>query len=232
MAEEWKFIMKIKVKRQDSAGEKPYWQTFDFEGNGRITVAGILDQLNYRDDLEDENGRPCRRIKWECSCMQKSCGGCAMVINGQPALACGEFIDTDNEKILVLEPLTKFPVVTDLVVDRSVIQEYQKAAMMYLGERAAPDKKEFQHQYSAAKCLKCGLCLEICPNYTKDSKKFFGAAFANSAYLLYSSSEDRKKEIKKEYKKHFSAGCSKSLACRDICPAHIPTLSSIGYMNR
>ena len=125
--------------------------------------------------------------------MQKSCGGCAMVINGRPALACGEFIDTDKEKMLVLESLTKFPVVADLAVDRSIIQEYQKTAMMYLGTRAKPDKKEFAQQYSAAKCLKCGLCLEVCPNYTKDSEKFFGAAFANSVYLLHSSSEDRKK---------------------------------------
>ena len=40
------------------------------------------------------------------------------------------------------------------------------------------------------------------------------------------------KEIRKQYARHFEAGCSKSLACRDICPAHLPTLSSIAYMNR
>lgn len=38
--------------------------------------------------------------------------------------------------------------------------------------------------------------------------------------------------IAKEYRRHFAAGCSKSLACRDICPMKLPTLSSIGYMNR
>ena len=73
--------MKIKIRRQDTADSAPYWQTFDFADEGRITAAGILDRLNYRDDLTDENGVPCRRIRWECSCMQKMCGGCAMVIN-------------------------------------------------------------------------------------------------------------------------------------------------------
>ncbi|HJD30382.1 MAG TPA: 4Fe-4S binding protein [Candidatus Eisenbergiella stercorigallinarum] len=224
--------MKIKIRRQDTADSAPYWQTFAFADEGRITAAGILDRLNYRDDLTDENGVPCRRIRWECSCMQKMCGGCAMVINGRPGLACGTFIDTGQSSLLVLEPLTKFPVVTDLVVDRSILQEYQREAMMYLGTRATPDQKEYARQYSAAKCLRCGLCLEVCPNYVPSSREFFGASFVNSAYLLYSSSEDRKKEIRKQYARHFEAGCSKSLACRDICPAHLPTLSSIAYMNR
>ena len=43
---------------------------------------------------------------------------------------------------------------------------------------------------------------------------------------------DGKNEIKKAYKSHFESGCSKSLACREICPAKVPTLASIGYMDR
>lgn len=224
--------MKIRVKRQDGPGAAPYWQTFDFSGKGRKTVAGILDEINYRDDLIDENGAPSRRIRWECSCMQKMCGGCAMIINGIPALACGTFVDTEKEELLVLEPLTKFPVVSDLITDRSCILEHQKAALMYLGKKGVENEKEFANRYSVAKCIKCGLCLEVCPNYVGEEGRFYGAVLANEAYLLYTSSEDRKKEIAKEYRRHFAAGCSKSLACRDICPMKLSTLSSIGYMNR
>lgn len=224
--------MRIRIKRQDEPKAAFYWQTFDFVGKGRKTVAGILDELNYRDDLIDENGVPSRRIRWECSCMQKMCGGCAMIINGIPALACGTFVDTTKEELLVLEPLTKFPVISDLITDRSCILEHQKAALLYLGKKSAENKKEFANRYSAAKCIKCGLCLEVCPNYVGEEGSFYGAVLANEAYLLYTSSENRKKEIAKEYRKHFAAGCSKSLACRDICPMKIPTLSSIGYMNR
>ncbi len=224
--------MKLKIKRQESSDEPSYWQTFDFESDKRLTVAGILDQLNYRDDPVDENGNPCKRIRWECSCMQKMCGGCAMVINGIPALACGAFVDVPNTGKLTLEPLSKFPVICDLVVDRSIIHEYEKTAMMYLGTREKSPEKEFSHQYSAAKCLKCGLCLEICPNYAKSSESFFGAFLANESYLLHSASANRKEEIRKQYRKYFASGCSKSLACRDICPMHMPTLSAISYMNR
>lgn len=50
--------MKIKIRRQDTADSAPYWQTFDFADEGRITAAGILDRLNYRDDLTDETASP------------------------------------------------------------------------------------------------------------------------------------------------------------------------------
>ena len=178
--------MKVRIKRQDDRRSAPYWQVFHFRGEGRITVAAILEKLNERDDTE----------------------------------------------ILRLEPLTKFPVVEDLMVDRSVIWERQKEALMYLGIRKHPDPKEHDHQYSAAKCLKCGLCLEVCPNYLGAKDDFYGAEFANNAYLLHSSSLNRKRALEKQYEEHFAKQCSKSLACRDICPAHLQTLSSISYMNR
>lgn len=155
-----------------------------------------------------------------------------MIINHVPALACGTFINPKETSELVLEPLTKFPVISDLTIDRPSIYQHQKEAMMYLGQWETPDAKEFPVQYQAAKCLKCGLCLEVCPNYTGKGDRFFGAVLANEAYLLHSSTKDRKKEIKKQYNLHFATGCSQSLACRDICPMKIPTLSSIGYMNR
>lgn len=222
--------MKVKIKRQDNETSAPYWQTFDYDLKGRETVMGILDNLNYRDDLFDEEGNPCRRIRFECSCMQKMCGACAMVINHTPALACQYFVEDKETDVLVLEPLSKFPVISDLRVDRSCITEHQKQAEIYLGEKAKSDQKEFINQYEAAKCLKCGLCLEVCPNYTGDGS-FFGAVMANEAYLMHSSGE-RKKEIKNSYRQHFEKGCSKSLACQNICPMKIETLSSIGYMNR
>ena len=224
--------MIIKIKRQKSPETESYYQQFEYEGWGRDTVSHILEELNGREQLVDIQGEPAEKIRWECSCMQQICGGCAMVINGRPALACGEFIDIDNTQELVLEPLSKFPVKCDLAVDRSCIEEHQRMAMVYLGERTSPVKKEHEQQYEAAKCAKCGLCLEVCPNYTGPDGNFYGALFANDAYLMHSSTEDRKKEIAREYKLHFGRGCSKSMSCREICPMNIQTLSSIGYMNR
>ena len=163
--------------------------------------------------------------------MQAVCGGCAMVINGVPALACATFADETRGEELVLEPLSKFPVVADLIVDRSVIYENLISAKAYLEDIAKVDKRQHNQQYSVAKCLKCGLCLEVCPNYHPGGE-FFGAVLANESYLTASQSTDKKSPVVKEYKTHFGAGCSKALSCQSVCPMKIETITSILRMNR
>ena len=222
--------MIVKIKRQATPESAAYWQSFSYDGPKHVTVSAVLDALNYTDDLFDLGGKPASRIRWECSCMQAMCGGYAMVINGVPALACATFADEVKGENLVLEPLSKFPVVADLIVDRSVIYENLNRAKAYLETLAPPDKKQHEQQYSVAKCLKCGLCLEVCPNYLPEGE-FFGAVLANESYLIASQSAD-KKQMTGAYKKHFAAGCSKALSCESVCPMKIETLTSILRMNR
>jgi succinate dehydrogenase / fumarate reductase iron-sulfur subunit len=159
------------------------------------------------------------------------CGGCAIVINGTPALACATFINDIKGDELILEPLSKFPVVADLIVDRSIIYENLKQAQAYLENEAVFSSKHYDQQYSVAKCLKCGLCLEVCPNY-RPGGKFFGPVFANETYLLDSQTKTENKRLKKQYNDHFHSWCSKALSCQDVCPAGIETLTSIFRMNR
>ena len=223
--------MKVKILRQLSPGSKPYWQEFSYEYKGNQTIAGMLDELNSKGDLFDISGDPAPRISWECSCLQGMCGACAMVINGRPALACETFLRDLKGDTVVLEPLKKFPAICDLVVDRGVIQENLKKADAYIEEYSGADAKEYEHMYSAGKCLKCGLCLEVCPNY-KDGRTFYGAAFANDCYLIASRSASQGSAIRAYYKANFAKGCSKSLSCADVCPMNIPTLASIAKMNR
>lgn len=223
--------MIVKIKRQRAPETDAYWQSFSYQGPEHVTVSAVLDALNYTDDLFDVEGEPAPRIRWECSCMQAVCGGCAMVINGVPALACATFADEVKGKEIVLEPLSKFPVVADLIVDRSVIYENLTSAKAYLDTLAANDKRQHQQQYSVAKCLKCGLCLEVCPNY-HSGEDFYGAVFANESYLIVSQSADKAPSLTKEYKTHFGAGCSKALSCQSVCPMKIETITSILKMNR
>ena len=154
-----------------------------------------------------------------------------MIINGVPALACATFADEIKGEDLVLEPLSKFPVVSDLIVDRSVIYENLNHAKAYLESLAESKKSQRKQQYSVAKCLKCGLCLEVCPNYHPGGN-FFGAVLANESYLITSQSAERNRQAVKEYKEHFGAGCSKALSCQTVCPVQIETLTSILKMNR
>ena len=120
--------MIVKIKRRRDAESADYWQSFNYDGPSHVTVSAVLDALNYTDDLFDIEGNSASRIRWECSCMQSVCGGCAIVINGTPRLACAAYADEIKGNELVLEPLSKFPVIADLMVDRSIIYEnLQKA---------------------------------------------------------------------------------------------------------
>ena len=223
--------MIVKIKRQQNAESPSYWQSFAYNGPVHVTVSAILDTLNYTDDLFDTEGNPANKIRWECSCMQAVCGGCAMVINGVPALACNTYADEVKGKELVLEPLSKFPVIADLIVDRSVIYDNLIQAKAYLESIAENHLRGHEQQYSVAKCLKCGLFLEVCHNY-RPGGDFFGAVLANESYLIASQSSEKKPQIIKEYKAHFGAGCSKALSCQSVCPVQIETLTSILRMNR
>lgn len=222
--------MIIRIKRQENANTKPYIQEFLYEGEKDVSIAHVLDRLNYDDDLFDREGNPARRIRWSCSCMQKICGACAMVINGMPALACDTFLNELKKDVVTLAPLSKFPVVSDLIVDRSKITESLLEAKLF-DERITGPEKEHEHKYLISKCLKCGICLELCPNFTGRGD-FYGAIMANDSFLIYADNGSRKKEIKDSYKKHFEKGCSKALSCMAGCPMKIKTLSSIGFMNR
>jgi len=223
----------ITVLRRKSPNDEPYKQSFEFNGTGDETVAVVLDFLNFNDDLFDTDGKPAPRIGWECSCGQGVCGGCAMVINGVPALACKAKLRDCKSKEILLEPLSKFPIVRDLIVDRDCLDMIPIEHKLWLESDAISDAKQHAMQYLASKCLKCGLCVEVCPN-TGDCDKNLGAFFAAECFLKKSQTNNKndKQEAKKEYEKHFADGCSKSMSCADVCPAKIDFRKLINLMNR
>ena len=216
--------MKVRILRQKSADSEPYWESFSYDGPMEQSVAGLLDYLNFHDDIRTADGEKTDRILWECSCMQGVCGACAMVINGRPALACETFLKDLKGKEITIRPLQKFPVVRDLVVDRSSIQENLKKTNMYIEEYQPAAKESHAQQYLAAKCLKCGLCLEVCPNYV-NGNTFYGAVFVNDCFLVSARNREQRGEIRKAYRQHFESDCSKALSCMDVCPMKIPILS-------
>lgn len=222
--------MRVRILRKLPTEDRQFWEEFEYSGPADVSVAAMIDILNYMDDITNAKGEAVPRISWACSCLQGLCGACAMVINGRPALACSTFLRDLGDEVR-LQPLSKFPVIADLVVDRAVIQQNLLKTDSYIQEYKPSPAKEHDHQYTAAKCLKCGLCLEVCPNY-KGGENFYGALFANDCYLIATRSDVFDDSIGSDYKKHFARGCSKSFACMDVCPMEIPTISSMAKMNR
>ena len=124
--------MKIKILRQKMPDSQPYWETFDYNGTPDISVAALLDYINFNDDIINDDGNKTDRIGWDCSCLQGVCGACAMVINDTPALACETFLKNLKGGIVTIRPLRKFPVIHDLIVDRSSIHENLKRTNVFI----------------------------------------------------------------------------------------------------
>ncbi len=230
--------MNVRILRQLTPTSPTRWEGFNVDVTDDMSIAGLLDHINYNDDIFDDQGNLTTRIGWECSCLQGACGACAMVVNDQPVLACETFVRDLRGSTIEIRPLRKFPVVHDLIVDRSSIHENLTSANVCIesydpnetGSQAKLVKRQ-RHQYEIAKCLKCGLCLEVCPNYT-NGLTFFGALFANDCYLVAMRNKSKAAEIKALYGEHFGRDCSKALSCMDVCPAQISTISSMAHLNR
>lgn len=229
--------LSVRIKRQDAPGARPYFQTFAYSGDGRLTAADFLRQLNENENLTDSSGAPARPVKWECSCLEKKCGACAMLINGRPGLACGTFLrDVAASRrggIVTLEPLSRFPVIRDLVVDRSSMFEMLNKMKLWLGEMdwTAFNRSE-ELEFSSGQCIMCGCCLEACPNFTA-GRDFGGAAAMNAAFKLLEQHirDGHFREMTVSYMKHFFNGCGQSFSCSAVCPVKLPLEDIQAYAN-
>ena len=212
-------MSKIKVKIMID-GE---YHLFDYEGDLNIPVTTLLERLDYP-------------IEYSCSCLQGLCGSCAMVINAQPKLACKTFLNRElmvtKYGTITIEPLSKFPVIKDLKVDRSVLHKAMMDCEQWLESTAETDNNDLDFEYEMSMCLMCGCCSEACPNY--EMGDFVGTHVAVSSSKLVSQETDLNhlKSIENNYKEKFFPHCLKSLACEDVCPMKIPTQRAISRMNR
>lgn len=210
--------IKIMVRRQKSPNEKSYLQEYSYTGDGNLTVADWLTEINQTEAQTD-------RIAWECGCMEKKCGACAMLINGYPRLACSVFLkEVKSHGKIMLEPFQKFPLIRDLIVDRSVMFQSLQDMKLWMQEKDGSDYSwNRKLQYQAGQCLQCGCCLEVCPNFLADNA-FPGAAAMVSAYrdIEQQTSDEHRKEMIREYRQKFFAYCGQSFSCKEVCPKELP----------
>lgn len=210
----------IEIKRQESKESSQYSQIIPFSSDKDITLAGVLRKIN-EGGIRDVNGKEVKPIAFEHSCLQKKCGACVMLINDKPKLACDTFLkDYVKKGRVVLAPLSKFPVVRDLIVDRSILHNNLKELTVRKDEEIRLTEKNTDIAYEASRCLMCGCCLEVCPNFYIGGD-FYGAAGFVPTTRLAVSLKERIKAYEKTYKKHVYEGCGKSLVCKNICPADI-----------
>lgn len=207
------------------------YEHFAIDADPETTVLYVLEQLNLRTPLRTIEGKTTEKIGWECNCRQAMCGACAMIINGYPKLACKAFLK-DLRNPITLQPFQKFPLVRDLIVDKSSLQKNMTEMKLWISDAKTVENKLNESLHLAATCIQCGCCLEACPNYS-GFDKFYGAISMNYEYIITSQESDKakRKDDLKETNKHFIGGCSNSFACEEVCPMHVPLTSHISRLN-
>ncbi|MDA8743953.1 succinate dehydrogenase iron-sulfur subunit [Rubripirellula amarantea] len=170
---EW---INVRVRRQDGPGLEPYWELHKIQYEPELNVISVLQRIAAQ--ATNSDGRKVAPVVWDCGCLEEVCGSCTMVINGQVRQSCSALVDKllqDNPDELVLEPMNKFPVVRDLMVDRQRLFRALTRVKAWVpvdsyydmgsGERILRDTQE--QNYPLSQCMSCGCCLDACPQYTK-----------------------------------------------------------------
>jgi succinate dehydrogenase / fumarate reductase iron-sulfur subunit len=174
-----------------------------------------------------------------------------MLINGKTRQACSALVDKLGEpssgvgragEPITLEPLSKFPVVRDLFVDRKRLFDDLKRSKCWvpidgtydLGPGPEISQELQEERYVLSRCISCASCLEACPQYTA-TNHFTGAAVFSQIKLfnihpIGKSLKEERLEVMME--PGGIADCGKAGNCVVVCPKNIPNLVSIATVGR
>ena len=232
----------LKIWRQESSSSKGRFEEFKVSVSSDASILEMLDELN--DNLEREGKNP---VAFESDCREGICGTCGLVINGHPhgkipkiatcQLHMRNFKDGET---IYIEPFRakSFPVLKDLIVDRSALDEVLYAGgYISVNTGGVPDANEIlipkdvaARAMDAAECIGCGACVAACKNAS--AMLFVGAKVSQYSFLPQGQPE-RYQRVQSMVAKMDEMGfgsCTNTYACEAECPKGI-SVTNIARMN-
>lgn len=235
--------VRLQVKRQDTPDGATYWQEFVVPYEPQMNVISCLQSIGAVGATA--SGQKTPPVAYEACCLEEVCGSCTMIINGRVRQACSALVDelvAEGGATIRLEPMTKFPVVRDLVVDRRRMFEALKRVKAwvpvdgYVDDTAPPTMSpKLQEQgYPLSRCMTCGCCVEACPQ-VNDHTQFIGAAAIGQAMLFQKHAiganlADERLEALMDT--GGIAECGNAQNCVKACPKGVPLTEAIARANR
>lgn len=240
----------FRIKRCDGPGKPFYWEEFDVPVSNGANVISCLRTI--ASNPVTRTGKKTTPVVWDSGCLEEVCGACTMVINGGVRQSCSCLIDEYAPlagDVVTLEPMSKFPVIRDLWVDRERLFHNLKRVKAWVpidstfnfgpGPAELPDTQGVRYDLST--CMSCGCCLEACPqfNLEEDAKSWdtsFIGAHAISQARLFNAHETGKALKKDRLDALMGPGgvsdCGNAQNCVKVCPKGIPLTESIAAMGR
>ena len=231
--------IKVEIKRQSTPDAPATTEKFEVPYRPNMNITSLLGEIAL--NPVDVAGKPTTPITYDSNCLEEICGSCAMLINGKARMACSALVDNLEQPIKV-EPLSKFPLVRDLQVDRSVLFQNLKAVKAWVpidgtyelgaGPRQFPQIQE--QRYPLSNCISCTICMEVCPQFN-DSTNFVGAATIAQVKLF---NMDPSGAVLKEERLRALAGdggiqeCGFAQNCVEACPKQLPLTEAISDISR
>jgi succinate dehydrogenase / fumarate reductase iron-sulfur subunit len=236
--------LKLHVWRQSGPNAKGAMETYELDGvTPESSFLEMIDLLNEK--LLSEGKDP---VAFEHDCREGICGMCSMVVNGhvhgpdKAVTTCQvhmrSFKDGDD---IYIEPFRAkaFPVLKDLVVDRSSLDRIiQAGGYVSVGTGGTPDANEIpittdiaERAMDAAACIGCGACVAACPNA---SAMLFTAAKVSHLGQLPQGQVEREKRARDMVEQMDAEGfgnCTNHYECMEACPKEID-VEFIARMNR
>jgi len=212
-----------------------------------MNVTSVLQQI--QSNPVTANGEKTSPVNYDAACLEEVCGSCTMIINGKVQQACSVLIDPLRAKCgnappppIIIEPMSKFPVIRDLIVDRTRMFENLKRIKGWLpidgyyhrGPGPKVDPQTQDELYDMSRCMTCGCCLEACPQFTK-ANTFVGAQiFSQVKYfnLHPTGQADADERLEAIMGEGGITDCGNAQNCVKVCPKDIPLLDSIGWSGR
>ncbi len=231
--------IKVEIKRQSGADGKITLEKFEIPYRPGMNITSLLGEIACNPVMAEN--QPTTPITYDSNCLEEICGSCAMLINGKARMACSALVDKLEQPIR-LAPLSKFPIVRDLAVDRSVLFATLTRVKAWVpidgsydlgpGPRVMPQIQE--ERYPLSNCISCCCCMEVCPQFN-ESTGFVGAATIAQTQLF---NEDPTGAVLKEERLRALAGdggiqeCGFAQNCVMTCPKELPLTKAISDVGR